>query len=114
MFEVTKWYKFSKSAPDISEDRLQIIFDNIQRKITENYFNISSDLFRNGSEKFMGYIFYPQSEKFLVLYFDSCMCRQFIIRYAKDLESAKHNASEEVNCYDDFSDIEVIKYPFNY
>jgi hypothetical protein len=114
MPEVTKWSKFNKSAPDISEDRLQIIFDNIQRKIDENYFNTSSDLFRNGSEKFMGYVFYPLSHKFLIMYFDSYMIRNFVVRYAKDLESAIKNTSEEFDCDNEFVDIEVIKYPFNY
>lgn len=111
---MSKWSKFNKNAPDIPEDRLQIIFDNIQRKIDENYFNTSSDLFRYGCEKFMGYSFYPKSERFLVLYFDSSLMRNFIVRYAKDLESAIKNASEEFDCDNEFSDIEVIKYPFNY
>ena len=114
MSDATKWYKFSKSATDISEDRLQIIFDNIQHKITENYFDTSSDIFRNGSEKIMGYVFYPRFEKFLIVYFDSCMIRHLVVRYAKDLESATKNASEEFECDIDFSDIEVIKYPFKY
>jgi len=111
-----KWRKFNDKANDISEDRLQILFDNIQHKVNENYFSICNmDIFKYGHEKFMGYIFYPEMKKFFVkiVNIDNCDI-QYVVRYAKDLESCEINCNEEFDSSDE-NDlyIEVVNYPFN-
>lgn len=105
-----KWSKWNHDF-DIEEDRLQIIFDNIQHKVNENYFdNHYPTLFRNGWAEFAGYQFYPKMEKFLVKVLRNDMTQEFHKRYAKDLESAIKNAQIEFQ----ISDNEIIPYPFKY
>ena len=116
-----KWFN-NNSTDILSEDRLNILFDNIQHKVNQNYFdNHYPTLFTKGYADYYGYFFYPQIKKFLVKYIAIIgpyeRETRFRIRYAKDLEYAKDNAIEEFVDHRkdivDRSDIEVIEYPFN-
>ena len=112
-----KWKKFNQDAPDYQEYLLQNIFDNIQNKVNENKFCImNTDLWRYGLEKFMGYTFYPEIKKFLAKIVN-CETHeiQYVIRYAKDLESCEINCGKEFDYSDEYDlDIQVIAYPFQY
>lgn len=111
-----KWRKFTGIPENIPESRLNIIFDNIQNRANENDFSICNmDIFKYGHEKFMGYIFFPEMKKFLVkiVNIDTCDV-QYVVRYAKDLESCEINCNKEFD-YSDENDlcIDVVNYPFN-
>lgn len=106
-----KWVKFSKSAKDISEDVLEQMYENIQKKFDSGNMNPYDDLFRYGNQKLMGYQFFPVSEKFLCKFIVEDDIK-YLVGYAKDKESCEKILNDYYSEDDDFLELEVIKNPF--
>lgn len=110
-----KWFN-QYSTDNLSEDQLNTLFDNIQHKVNENYFdNHYPELFTKGFADYNGMLFYPTIKKFLITFVGTHELlvneRKFMIRFAKDLESAYENIVEELgHCF--HNNFEVIEYPF--
>lgn len=108
---VQKWVKFSKSAKDISEDVLEQMYENIQKKFDSGNMNPYDDLFRYGNQKLMGYQFFPVSEKFLCKLVTEDEIKYFI-GCTKDKETCERILNDYYSEDDDFLELEVIKNPF--
>jgi len=113
-----KWIKSRfKNAEDISEDRLNILFDNIQHKVNQNYFdNHYPTLFTKGYAEFGGYCFYPLINKYLLkIYNVDTEESIYVSRYANNKKNCQHNTYIEFDKENKENlDVEIIDYPFFY
>lgn len=104
-----KWFKFNKEAKDLSEYQLNSIFDHIQENVGK--YSSNEKVYKNGAERYLGYIFYPKVEKFFIAYTIENGMPMYTKRYSKDLESCRNQVLEEFEYVEDFQ-FEVIPYPF--